>query len=57
MCQVGLTETVKDKRKFELWSHGRVEVYTIQAPSIEVKCAWIAQVKQVLQSQLVAMKG
>ena len=31
MARVGLTETVKaDKRKFELWLHGRSEVYVIQ---------------------------
>ena len=29
--QIGLTERVRgDKKKFEIWLHGRSEVYTIQ---------------------------
>ena len=55
---IGLTETVKgDKRKFELWSHGRTEVFTFQAGSIAVKEAWVEQVKKVLMSQFDVIKG
>ena len=52
LSQVGLTEKVKgDKRKFELWSRGREEVYVIQAPSLQVKDVWVKEIKRVLMNQ------
>ena len=49
---MGLTEKVKgDKRKFELWSRGREEVYVIQAPSLQVKDVWVKEIKRVLMNQ------
>ncbi|KAG1682081.1 Guanine nucleotide exchange factor DBS [Nymphon striatum] len=61
MSQIGLTENVKgsrgDKKKFELWLHGRTEVYTIQAPTLEVKNEWVKEIKRVLIDQLEKLKG
>ncbi|XP_046621316.1 guanine nucleotide exchange factor DBS-like isoform X1 [Neodiprion virginianus] len=58
MSQIGLTESVKgDARRFEIWLQGRAEVHTIQAPSIDVKQAWVRQIKGVLMSQLAELKG
>ncbi|XP_014215398.1 guanine nucleotide exchange factor DBS-like isoform X2 [Copidosoma floridanum] len=56
--QIGLTESVKgDTRRFEIWLQGRSEVHTIQASSIDVKHAWVRQIKAVLMSQLAELKG
>ncbi|XP_008211520.1 guanine nucleotide exchange factor DBS isoform X2 [Nasonia vitripennis] len=56
--QIGLTESVKgDARRFEIWLQGRAEVHTIQASSIDVKQAWVRQIKNVLMSQLAELKG
>ncbi|KAJ8670670.1 hypothetical protein QAD02_001929 [Eretmocerus hayati] len=56
--QIGLTESVKgDTRRFEIWLQGRAEVHTIQASSIDVKQAWVRQIKAVLMSQLAELKG
>ncbi|XP_014229850.1 guanine nucleotide exchange factor DBS-like isoform X2 [Trichogramma pretiosum] len=56
--QIGLTESVKgDARRFEIWLQGRSEVHTIQASSIDVKQAWVRQIKAVLMSQLAELKG
>ncbi|XP_043285337.1 guanine nucleotide exchange factor DBS-like isoform X3 [Venturia canescens] len=58
MSQIGLTESVKgDTRRFEIWLQGRAEVHTIQAPSNDVKLAWVRQIKGVLMSQLAELKG
>ena len=58
MSQIGLTESVKgDTRRFEIWLQGRAEVHTIQAPSNEIKQAWVRQIKGVLMSQLAELKG
>ena len=39
---IGLTETVKgDKRKFELWSHGRTEVFTFQVSRAFLACMYL----------------
>lgn len=58
MTQVGLTEKIKgDKRKFELWSRGREEVYIIQAPDLETKNIWVAEIKRVLMTQFDQLKG
>ncbi|KAL8567172.1 hypothetical protein ACOMHN_046582 [Nucella lapillus] len=58
LSQVGLTEKVKgDKRKFELWSRGREEVYIIQAPSLQVKDVWVKEIKRVLMNQFDQIKS
>ncbi|XP_064456974.1 guanine nucleotide exchange factor DBS-like [Ornithodoros turicata] len=58
--QIGLTENVKgsrgDKRKFEVWLHGRTQVFVIQAPSLESKELWVKHIKQVLLQQFEQMK-
>jgi hypothetical protein len=49
---IGLTEMVKgDMKKFELWLADRSQVYIIQAASVEVKTAWVIEIKKVLQNQ------
>ena len=61
MSQIGLTESVRgnkgDLRKFEVWLQGRQEVYTILAPSVEVKDDWVKEIKRVLQEQFEFLKG
>ncbi|XP_054724587.1 guanine nucleotide exchange factor DBS-like [Uloborus diversus] len=58
--QIGLTENMKgyrgDKRKFELWLHGRSQVFIIQAPSVEVKEVWVKEIKKVLLLQFEHLK-
>ncbi|XP_064418246.1 guanine nucleotide exchange factor DBS [Latimeria chalumnae] len=57
MSAVGITENVKgDNKKFEIWYHGREEVYIIQASSIEVKNLWVSEVRKVLTGQLEACR-
>ncbi|XP_059832668.1 proto-oncogene DBL [Hypanus sabinus] len=52
MNAVGITENVKgDTRKFEVWYSGREEVYLIQAPTVDVKMAWLSEMRRVLTSQ------
>ncbi|XP_060688379.1 guanine nucleotide exchange factor DBS isoform X1 [Hemiscyllium ocellatum] len=52
MSAVGITENVKgDRRKFEVWNSGREEVYLIQAPSVDVKVAWLSEMRKVLTNQ------
>ncbi|XP_072125880.1 proto-oncogene DBL [Mobula birostris] len=52
MNAVGITENVKgDSRKFEVWYTGREEVYLIQAPTVDVKMAWLSEMRRVLTSQ------
>ncbi|XP_061659932.1 proto-oncogene DBL isoform X2 [Syngnathoides biaculeatus] len=49
MNAVSVTENVKgDARKFELCHRGTQEVYILQAPSVEVKAAWLAQIQKVV---------
>ncbi|XP_047737452.1 guanine nucleotide exchange factor DBS isoform X2 [Hyalella azteca] len=61
MSQVGLTESVRgnkgDMRKFEVWLQGRQEVYTILAPSLDVKDLWVKEIKRVLLEQFEYLKG
>ncbi|XP_041482446.1 guanine nucleotide exchange factor DBS-like isoform X5 [Lytechinus variegatus] len=46
---LGLTEHVKgDKKKFELWLGGRVEVFILQAPTESDKIAWTKAIRQAL---------
>ncbi|XP_055838288.1 guanine nucleotide exchange factor DBS isoform X2 [Episyrphus balteatus] len=58
MSQIGLTESVRgDPKRFEVWLQGRQEVHTLQAPTIDVKNKWVAEVKRVLLNQLEELKG
>ena len=53
----GLTESLKgDKRKFELWSSDRSETFTLQAGSVEVKNAWVSDIRRLLLRQTDAVK-
>uniref|UniRef100_A0A3B4B010 Uncharacterized protein n=1 Tax=Periophthalmus magnuspinnatus TaxID=409849 RepID=A0A3B4B010_9GOBI len=52
MTAVGITENVKgDVKKFEIWYSGREEVYVIQAPTPEVKAAWLNELRRILTNQ------
>ncbi|KAI1903103.1 hypothetical protein AGOR_G00023760 [Albula goreensis] len=52
MSAVGITENVKgDVKKFEIWYSGREEVYVVQAPSLEVKVAWLTEIRKILTNQ------
>nr|KAF6435977.1 MCF.2 cell line derived transforming sequence [Rousettus aegyptiacus] len=58
MDEVGITEYVKgDNRKFEIW-YARKEVYIIQAPTIDVKMAWLKEIRSILlkQQELMTIK-
>ncbi|KAM8711692.1 hypothetical protein ACLKA7_012235 [Drosophila subpalustris] len=58
MSHIGLTESVRgDAKRFEVWLQGRQEVHTMQAPSLEVKNKWVAEIKRVLLNQLEELKG
>lgn len=57
MTAVGITENVKgDVKKFEIWYNAREEVYIIQAPTPEIKAAWVSEIRKVLTSQLQACR-
>ncbi|KAG7263150.1 hypothetical protein CRUP_015929 [Coryphaenoides rupestris] len=57
MTAVGITENVKgDVKKFEIWYSGREEVYVIQAPSVEVKMAWLNELRRILTNQQKLLK-
>ncbi|XP_014387427.1 PREDICTED: guanine nucleotide exchange factor DBS isoform X2 [Myotis brandtii] len=57
MTAVGITENVKgDVKKFEIWYNAREEVYIIQAPTPEIKAAWVNEIRKVLTSQLQACR-
>ncbi|XP_053419519.1 guanine nucleotide exchange factor DBS isoform X4 [Nycticebus coucang] len=57
MTAVGITENVKgDAKKFEIWYNAREEVYIIQAPTPEIKAAWVNEIRKVLTSQLQAYR-
>ncbi|KAM9782164.1 proto-oncogene DBL-like isoform 3-T3 [Syngnathus typhle] len=52
MNSVSVTETVKgDPKKFEVCHRGSQEVYILQAPSVEVKVAWLTEIQKLI-SQL-----
>ncbi|XP_035291069.1 proto-oncogene DBL-like isoform X1 [Anguilla anguilla] len=52
MSAVGITENVKgDVKKFEIWYSGREEVYVVQAPTLEVKVAWLNEIRKILTNQ------
>ncbi|XP_063046759.1 proto-oncogene DBL [Engraulis encrasicolus] len=52
MSAVGITENVKgDVKKFEIWYSGREEVYLVQAPTVEIKLAWLNEIRRILTNQ------
>ncbi|XP_071316258.1 proto-oncogene DBL isoform X2 [Trachinotus anak] len=52
MSAVGITENVKgDLKKFEIWYSGREVVYIVQAPTLEVKVAWLTEIRKILTNQ------
>nr|XP_033802216.1 proto-oncogene DBL isoform X2 [Geotrypetes seraphini] len=58
MNAVGITENVKgDNRKFEIWYSGREEVYVVQAQSIDLKIAWLTEIRKILTRQQDHMKA
>ncbi|XP_076877287.1 proto-oncogene DBL isoform X2 [Brachyhypopomus gauderio] len=57
MSAVGITENVKgDAKKFEIWYSGREEVYVVQAPTVEVKRAWLNEIRKILTNQQKILK-
>nr|XP_054385249.1 guanine nucleotide exchange factor DBS isoform X3 [Pongo abelii] len=57
MAAVGITENVKgDAKKFEIWYNAREEVYIVQAPTPEIKAAWVNEIRKVLTGQLQACR-
>uniref|UniRef100_A0A671PVA3 Guanine nucleotide exchange factor DBS-like n=1 Tax=Sinocyclocheilus anshuiensis TaxID=1608454 RepID=A0A671PVA3_9TELE len=58
MSAVGITENAKgDNKKFEIWCNSREEVYIVQAPTPEIKTAWVNEIRKVLTGQLKAYRG
>uniref|UniRef100_A0A4W6EH01 MCF.2 cell line derived transforming sequence n=1 Tax=Lates calcarifer TaxID=8187 RepID=A0A4W6EH01_LATCA len=58
MTAVGITENVKgDVKKFEIWYSGREEVYVVQAPTLEVKTAWLNELRRILTNQQKMLRG
>ncbi|XP_061454646.1 proto-oncogene DBL isoform X2 [Rhineura floridana] len=52
MSAVGITENVKgDHRKFEIWYSGREEVYVVQAQTVDLKMAWLNEIRKILFKQ------
>ncbi|XP_024862814.1 proto-oncogene DBL isoform X2 [Kryptolebias marmoratus] len=52
MSSVGITDNVKgDVKKFEICYSGREVVYIVQAPTVEVKVAWMAEIQKILTNQ------
>ncbi|KAM6427091.1 proto-oncogene DBL isoform 3-T3 [Liasis olivaceus] len=59
MNAVGITENVKgDPRKFEIWYSGREEVYVVQAQTVDLKMAWLNEIRKILfkQQQLIKVE-
>uniref|UniRef100_A0A8C9ZVQ6 MCF.2 cell line derived transforming sequence like n=1 Tax=Sander lucioperca TaxID=283035 RepID=A0A8C9ZVQ6_SANLU len=58
MSAVGFTENAKgDNKKFEIWCNSRDEVFIVQAPTTEIKTAWVTEIRKVLTQQLKACRG
>ncbi|XP_041115419.1 guanine nucleotide exchange factor DBS-like isoform X3 [Polyodon spathula] len=58
MSAVGITENAKgDYKKFEIWCNAREEVYIVQAPTPEIKTAWVNEIRKVLTGQLNAYRA
>nr|XP_055064411.1 proto-oncogene DBL isoform X1 [Misgurnus anguillicaudatus] len=54
MSAVTITENIKgDVKKFEIWYNGKEEVYVVQASTVEVKIAWLTEIKKILQQKFV----
>ncbi|XP_066506597.1 proto-oncogene DBL [Hoplias malabaricus] len=52
MSAVGITENIKgDVKRFEIWNSSREEVYLLQAPTVEVKLAWLGEIRKILTKQ------
>ncbi|XP_072254041.1 guanine nucleotide exchange factor DBS isoform X1 [Leuresthes tenuis] len=57
MSAVGITENAKgDNKKFEIWCNSREEVFIVQAPTPEIKTAWVNEIRKVLTRQLKACR-
>uniref|UniRef100_A0A8C1N6Z3 Mcf.2 cell line derived transforming sequence-like a n=1 Tax=Cyprinus carpio TaxID=7962 RepID=A0A8C1N6Z3_CYPCA len=57
MTAVGITENAKgDNKKFEIWCNSREEVFIVQAPTPEIKTAWVNEIRKVLTGQLKAYR-
>lgn len=57
MSAVGITENAKgDTKKFEIWCNSREEVFIVQAPTAEIKTAWVNEIRKVLTEQLHACR-
>ncbi|XP_030265719.1 guanine nucleotide exchange factor DBS isoform X4 [Sparus aurata] len=57
MSAVGITENAKgDNKKFEIWCNSRDEVFIAQAPTPEIKTAWVNEIRKVLTQQLQACR-
>nr|XP_057906787.1 guanine nucleotide exchange factor DBS isoform X2 [Doryrhamphus excisus] len=57
MSAVGITESAKgDNKKFEIWCNSREEVFIVQAPTPEIKTAWVNEIRKVLTQQLKAYR-
>ncbi|XP_067349573.1 guanine nucleotide exchange factor DBS isoform X3 [Channa argus] len=57
MSAVGITENAKgDNKKFEIWCNSREEVFIVQAPTAEIKTAWVSEIRKVLTQQLKACR-
>lgn len=58
MSAVGITENAKgDNKKFEIWCNSREEVFIVQAPTAEIKTAWVNEIRKVLTQQLQACRA
>uniref|UniRef100_A0A8C1Q9S6 MCF.2 cell line derived transforming sequence b n=1 Tax=Cyprinus carpio TaxID=7962 RepID=A0A8C1Q9S6_CYPCA len=58
MSAVGITENVKgDVKKFEIWYNGKEEVYVVQASTVDVKTAWLTEIRKILHNQQKIDKG
>ncbi|NWR98120.1 MCF2 protein, partial [Motacilla alba] len=58
MNAVGITENVKgDHRKFEIWYSGREEVYVVQAQTVDLKMAWLNEIRKILFKQQELIKA
>uniref|UniRef100_A0A671PPK5 MCF.2 cell line derived transforming sequence b n=1 Tax=Sinocyclocheilus anshuiensis TaxID=1608454 RepID=A0A671PPK5_9TELE len=58
MSAVGITENVKgDVKKFEIWYNGKEEVYVVQASTVDVKTAWLTEIRKILNNQQKIDKG
>ena len=59
-ADIGLTETVGDSTyKFEIWFRRRTDgaTHTLQAPTIEIKQAWVREASRLLWKQAIKNRG